>query len=436
MGAREDGQMKMKILVIGSGGREHAIVRKLRRDEARSGHDRQLAIFAAPGNAGIFGMAECVPIAAEDIDALLQFARTERMDLTIVGPEAPLALGICDRFAEAGLRVFGPSQSAARIEASKSFARAQMAEAGVPSPAYRVFRELDAALAYVRAIAGPVVVKADGLAAGKGVTVAANAHEAEQALRAIMAERVFGQAGDEVVIEEFLAGRELSVLAFVDAGGYALMPAIEDHKQVQDGDRGPNTGGMGTYTPAYAATDAVMKAVREDVFDRMMAQWRRLGVVYRGVLFAGLMVVNGRPYVIEFNARFGDPETQIALELLDTDLLTVIDAVLADRVSGLTLSWSSDAALCIVLASEGYPEAPRKGDAISGLIDTDSSFVYTLHAGTAFDGEGRTVTSGGRVLNVVARGETIAQARARAYTVADAVVYAGKHYRTDIGARR
>ncbi len=434
MGVREDGQMK--ILVIGSGGREHAIVRKLRRDEARAGDDRQLAIFAAPGNAGISGMAECVAIGAEDIDALLRFALTERIDLTIVGPEAPLAQGISDRFAEAGLRVFGPSQSAARIEASKSFARAQMAQACVPSPAYRVFRELDDAIAYVHAFAGPVVVKADGLAAGKGVTVAANATEAEQALRAIMAERVFGQAGDEVVIEEFLDGRELSVMAFVDANGYALMPAIEDHKQVGDGDQGPNTGGMGTYTPAYAATDTVMKSVREHVFDRMMAQWRRLGVVYRGVLFAGLMVVNGRPYVIEFNARFGDPETQLALELLDTDLLTVIDAVLADRVRELALSWSSDAALCVVLAAEGYPEAPRKGDAISGLIDTDSSFVYTLHAGTAFDGQGRTVTNGGRVLNVVARGGTIAQARARAYTVADSVVYDGKHYRTDIGARR
>ncbi|MHB1627585.1 MAG: phosphoribosylamine--glycine ligase [Bacilli bacterium] len=426
----------MKVLVIGSGGREHAIVRKLRRDEARAGDGRQLAIFAAPGNAGICGMAECAPIGAEDIDALLRFAVTERIDLTIVGPEAPLAQGICDRFAEAGLRVFGPSQSAARIEASKSFARAQMAEAGVPSPAYRVFRELDDAVAYVHALAGPVVVKADGLAAGKGVTVAANADEAERALRAIMAERVFGQAGDEVVIEEFLDGRELSVMAFVDVGGYALMPAIEDHKQVRDGDQGPNTGGMGTYTPAYAATDAVMKAVREDVFDRMTALWRRLGIVYRGVLFAGLMVVDGRPCVIEFNARFGDPETQVALELLDTDLLTVIDAVLADRIGGLALSWSPDAALCVVLAAEGYPEAPRKGDVIAAdLIDANASFVYTLHAGTAVDGQGRTVTNGGRVLNVVARGETIAQARTRAYTVADSVVYAGKHYRTDIGAR-
>ncbi len=422
----------MKVLVIGGGGREHAIVRKLANDASHSG--RELELFAAPGNPGIAELAQCVRIGAEDVEALLDFAKREAIDLTVVGPEAPLALGIVDRFEEAGLRIFGPHKAAAAIEASKSFARAEAEAAGVPSPKYRVFEVYEEALAYLREQHGPWVIKADGLAAGKGVTVTDDLAAAEAALRLAMADKVFGEAGNRVVIEEYLEGEEISVLALVDGSGFQLFPAIEDHKQVNDGDKGSNTGGMGTFAPVGVATDEVMAKVRDEVFGRMAKRFKEIGITYRGVLFAGLMVVDGQPYLIEFNARFGDPETQVGLELLESDLLAALEAVVADRVAEFPLRFARDAAVCVVLTAQGYPDAYRKGDGIEGIAQVRDAYV--LQAGTATDAKGRVVTNGGRVLGVVARGGTLDEARALAYHAVDQVQFVGKHFRTDIGARR
>ena len=435
----------VRVLVVGSGGREHAIVRKLHDDALRLG--RELSLFAAPGNPGIAQLAECADVAADDIPGLLALARRLKADLTVVGPEVPLSLGIADAFTAAGLRVFGPEAAAARLESSKSFAKEIMRDAGIPTAQSTVFSRLPAALDYVRTLTPPVVIKADGLAAGKGVTVARTIAEAQRALADAMEARAFGSAGETVVVEQFLRGTELSVMAFVDRSGYRLMPAARDHKAVYDGDEGPNTGGMGAFAPPRAANGALMALVRERVFDRLEWYFKAHDIAYRGVLYAGLMVVDGKPFVIEFNCRFGDPETQVVLELMDGDLLDVMLAVTEDRVASLELKWADAAAVCVVLAARGYPTAYRKGDRIEGLTaaaqltvardetqgETDA--VRTLHAGTARRSDGTIVTSGGRVVNVVARGRTLEHARELAYEGAKRVRFDGRHYRTDIGAR-
>ena len=463
--------MILNILVIGAGGREHAIVRKLNRDAALR-EDSTTRIFAAPGNPGMEEFATLVPIEVSDVEGLAEFAKRERIDLTIVGPEVPLVAGIADRFADLGLRVFGPTQDAAQMESSKAFAKGLMMKCGVPTARYEAFRDFDEAVAYVKEHGAPIVIKADGLAAGKGVTVAKTVNEAIDALTAIMLDKEFGDSGDIVVIEQFLVGRELSVMGFVDANGFALMPGIKDHKPVGDGDEGPNTGGMGTYSPVPYGTPDVIEKVHTRIFEPVLAELRKQGIVYRGVLFAGLMIVGDDPYVIEFNARFGDPETQVAMELLQTDLIRIIDAVLEDRVSTLDIKWSDSAAVCVVLASAGYPGAYRKGQVISGLQGLDlgaqsmgepdassvaksefgfrsnsepiphrssqsdshtGSHLYALHAGTARNSDGQFVTNGGRVLGVVGSGRTLADAYHIAYLGAGIVDFEGKFYRTDIG---
>ena len=425
----------MKILVIGSGGREHAIIRKLYHDAAAHGTNDALQLFAAPGNPGMEPAAKLVALRVDDIAALLDFAVKESIDLTIVGPEVPLAMGIVDRFSKRGLRIFGPTADAARLESSKSFAKGFMTQAGIPTPAYREFTDADEALGYVDSLVPPIVIKADGLAAGKGVTVAQSKEEAREAVLAAMQDHAFGAAGERIVIEQFVTGSELSVMAFVDQNGFAMMPAIQDHKQVHDHDEGQNTGGMGTFFPVPAATASVMQKVHDEIFFRVMAELRRQGIVYRGVLFAGIIVQDGQPYVIEFNARFGDPETQIALELLQTALLPIMEAVLDDRVGELSLAWSKDAAVCVVLTSGGYPGAYQKGYRIAGL-DRLAPPAYVLHAGTARDLQGHIVTDGGRVLGVIGHGKSLTEARQIAYEAVQQIQFQDKHFRTDIGARK
>lgn len=427
----------MKVLVIGSGAREHAIVRKLVLDARKDSSAREVFVYAAPGNPGIGMYATCVQIEVTDIEGLLAFAIEQKIDLTVVGPEAPLALGIVDRFLAAGLRVFGPTKEAAKLESSKAFARELAERAGIPSPHFKTFSDPGAACNYVESLTGPIVVKADGLAAGKGVVIANTSDEAQKVILTLMEEHAFEGAGDTVVIEQFLVGREVSVMAFVDDSGYALMPLIEDHKQLYAEDRGPNTGGMGTYGPVDFVGEDALQKIRAQVFDRVLMQCRKEGIIFRGVLFAGLMMVDGEPNLIEFNVRFGDPETQVALELLETELLSIFEAVSDDRMNQTPIHFAADSAICVVLTSAGYPESPRKGDVITGIdASQDSEFVYTLHAGTRFsERSSDLVTHGGRVLCVVARGESLALARHRAYERIATISFMGKHYRDDIGLR-
>jgi phosphoribosylamine--glycine ligase len=419
----------MRILVIGSGGREHALVWKL----AQSRRVSQL--YCAPGNVGIEALATCVPIKAEAIAELKAFAQNERIDLTIVGPEAPLALGIADEFRKAKLKIFGPTKGAARIESSKVFAKEVMAAAGIPTAAARSFDKAGPALEYLDRHALPVVVKADGLAQGKGVVVATTREQARQAVADILEKRVFGEACRQVLIEEFLDGEELTVMAFTDGKTVVPMLPAQDHKRVGDGDTGPNTGGMGAYAPAPLGTPALREAVMKQVLLPAVEALLRMGCPFQGVLYAGLMIVNGRPYVLEFNARMGDPETQVVLPLLKTDLVEVAEAVVEHRLDQLAVEWHHDAAVCVVLTSAGYPGSYRTGFPIRGLPERSASDeTIVFHAGTKRQGE-EIVTAGGRVLSVTGWGAGLAQARDRAYRTARAISFEGCHFRTDIAAR-
>lgn len=416
----------MKILVVGGGGREHAIVWKLAQSPLAD------EIYCAPGNAGIAHLADCVNIPAEDVDALLDFAQAENIDLTVVGPEAPLSLGIVDKFMAAGLRIFGPSQSAALIEGSKELAKQIMAKYGIPTAKYMSFTDKAQALAYVREQGAPIVVKADGLAAGKGVVVAETVAEAEQAVEDMLG-GAFGAAGAKVVIEEFLKGEEVSVLAFTD--GHTVLPMVsaQDHKRVFDGDKGPNTGGMGAYSPAPVYTPEMAEQVLHDVLQPTVDGMRAEGRLYKGVLYAGLMVTPEGVKVLEFNARFGDPETQAVLMRLKSDLVEIMLAVIDGTLQEKQLEWYDDAAVCVVIASDGYPGHYAKGQPISGL-DDDMPDTYVFHAGTAYAGQ-HIVANGGRVLGVTARGADIRQAIERVYLRADEIYYDGCFCRRDIGHR-
>lgn len=418
----------MNVLVIGRGGREHTLVWALKQSPKV---DR---VYCAPGNAGIAQMAECVPIGEKAFDELGRFAKEKEIGLVVIGPEDPLLAGAVDYFESIGIPAFGPRKDAAEIEGSKAFAKALMAKYGIPTAAYASFDNYDEALAYLRSRKAPIVVKADGLAAGKGVTVAATLEEAEEALKAAMLDNVFGEAGNRVVIEEFLAGQEMSILSFVDGETVLPMVPAQDHKPVFDGDRGPNTGGMGTYSPVpHIPAPVVDKAVETIVKPTARAMVQE-GRPFRGVLFAGLMITpEGEPMVIEFNCRFGDPETQVVLPRLKSDLAEVMLATVEGRLADMKLDWSDDAAVCVVLASGGYPGPYRKGLPISGLDEVKESLVF--HAGTALSDDGRIVTDGGRLLGVTATGKDLAEARARAYADIDKIVYEGKHYRTDIGLK-
>lgn len=419
----------MKVLVVGGGGREHALVWKI------SQSPKVTKIYAAPGNAGIAGLAECAPIKAEDVPGLLAFAKAKAIDLTIVGPEGPLSMGIVDEFTKAGLRIFGPSGKAAEIEASKRFSKDLMKKYHIPTAEYGVFTDKAAAAAYVREKGAPIVVKADGLAAGKGVVVAETVEEALKALDIIMTEKAYGTAGERVVIEECLRGEEASFMAFSDGRTVVPMASSQDHKRVFDADKGPNTGGMGAYSPAPVVTKQLERKVMDTIMVPTVRAMEKEGRLFKGVLYAGLMIRNNEARVLEFNARFGDPETQPVMARLDTDLIEIIEAILDGRLSTQEIKWKPESAVCIVMASGGYPGNYEKGKKITGL-DTAAGMkgVLVFHSGTAMK-NGNIVTDGGRVLGVTGLGPAVAAAIDNAYKGAREISFDGAHYRRDIGAR-
>jgi phosphoribosylamine--glycine ligase len=418
----------VKILVVGSGGREHAMVWKLAQSP------RKPTLYCAPGNAGIESLATCVPVKADDIAGLKTFVQSETIDLTVVGPEAPLALGIVDEFRKSKLKIFGPTKGAARIEASKVFSKEIMHSAKILTARAQSFDQVAPALAYLDQHEVPVVVKADGLAQGKGVVVAATRDEAKQVVRGSMEQAVFGQAGQRVLIEQFLDGEELTIMAFTDGRTVVPMLPAQDHKRVGDGDRGPNTGGMGAYCPAPLGTMALREQVIRQILYPAVDALSRMGSPFQGVLYAGLMIVKGTPYVLEFNARMGDPETQVVLPLLKTDLLEVIEAVIEHRLDQLTVDWHTDTAVCVVMTSEGYPGAYQTGRAIQGLPASTDEAAMVFHAGTTRTGT-EVKTAGGRVLGIVGRGKTLEVAQTEAYRVTKSIAFDGAHYRTDIAHR-
>ena len=419
----------MKVLVVGSGGREHALAWKLAQSPRLDG------LYCAPGNPGTRALARNVAIAVDDITTLRRFAREERIDLTVVGPEAPLALGIADAFEADGLRVFGPTQAAAQLESSKIFAKQFMLEAGIPTAAAVTFDDLAAAESHIRRHAGPLVVKADGLAAGKGVTVCQDQDEALRAVRQAMQERIFGDAGRRVVLEEFLDGEEASFHVLVDGQNVVPLATSQDHKRAYDGDQGPNTGGMGAYAPAPVVSEALQQRILNDIVMPTVSNMAARGMPYRGVLYVGLMIVEDRPYVIEFNARFGDPETQVLLTLLDDDLVPLLDGAARGQLGSMRMQSVSDAAVCVVMAAEGYPGSYSRGTPLTG-IDTAANQpnVWVFHAGTD-ERDGRLVTNGGRVLGVTARATGIAEAIAEAYQAVEYIQWPGRQFRRDIGRR-
>jgi len=420
----------MKVLIVGGGGREHALAWKV----IQSRHIEELHV--APGNPGIGRFAWCHPhVKATDIAGQVALAQKLQVDLVIVGPEDPLADGLVDALQAAGIRAFGPTRAAARIEASKDFAKEVMTRAGVPTAAYGSFNDYDSALAYVELNGAPIVIKADGLAAGKGVSVCMTLHEARQALKAIMLDGTFAAAGSRVVIEEYMEGEEVSVLAFTDGRTIHQMVAAQDHKRVGEGETGPNTGGMGTYAPVPSYTPEIARAVQKEILEPVIAELARRGAPFTGCLFAGLMLTADGPKVVEFNCRFGDPETQVVLPLLQNDILEVMQACVEGRLKEVTLSFHDAAAANIVLASGGYPGPYLKGLPIEGLDDADARGVTVFHAGTDFTDEGELVTSGGRVLGVMATGHTLTEALERAYFGAEVIAFEGKTYRRDIGWR-
>ena len=419
----------MRLLVVGSGGREHALV------EALSRRLREKKIFAAPGNPGMASLAELVDIPADDLISLRDFARDAGIDLTIVGPEAPLVGGVAECFWEADMTVFGPSRAAARIEGSKIFAKKVMRRAGVPTARFEAFETEAAALAYLRSLPArggyPLVVKVDGLAAGKGVTIARSREEAENAVRAAFA-GVFGAAGERILIEEYLTGREASVFALTDGRNILPFVPAQDYKRLYDGNEGPNTGGMGAYSPTMWMEPATYAAILEEIITPTVHQLALIGAPYIGVIYAGVMVTDEGPKTLEFNCRFGDPETQTLLVRMETDLLELLVACTEEDLGGREISWSTERTVCVVLASEGYPESSSEGDEILGLDAVRNlPGVHIYHAATSQE-EGRFFTSGGRVLNVVGTGNSIIEARARAYAAVELIDFPGMQYRTDI----
>ena len=411
-------------MVVGGGGREHALV------ETLAASPMEPEMYAAPGNPGIARIAQTVDIPSDDLVALRDYAKENEIDLTVVGPESPLIGGIAEAFREADLKIFGPSRAAARIEGSKVFAKELMRHAGVPTARFEAFDREAAALAHLSSLAKyPVVVKADGLAAGKGVTVAQSREEAENAVRASFAGK-FGVAGERVVIEEYLEGREASI--FVVTDGREMLPFLpaQDYKRIFDGDEGPNTGGMGAYSPLMWMEPSTYATILEEIIRPTIHQLALIGAPYTGLLYAGVMVTDDGPKALEFNCRFGDPETQVVLPRLGTDLLEMMIASEVGDLAGREVVWSADKAVCVVLASEGYPESSHSGDEISGLADIPAG-VYVYHAATE-ERDGRLYTAGGRVLNVVGTGPTIIEARARAYAAVEQIHFEGMQYRTDI----
>ena len=418
----------MKILLLGSGGREHAIAWRLRQD------DPALQLFTAPGNAGTAQLGTNLPLAATDLDGLVAWATREKPELTIVGPEAPLCAGVVDRFEQAGLAIFGPNAAAARLEGSKVFTKQLLLKHGLPTAAGECFTDSKAARAYLaKQTAYPQVLKADGLAAGKGVIIAQTPVEAEQALGEIMDQRVFGDAGRQVVIEDFLPGREMSVHVLSDGLSHVVLPIAQDHKKLGDGDSGPNTGGMGAYAPAPFATPELQGEIARKVVEPVLASFRAEGIDFRGILFIGLIWTKSGPSILEFNVRGGDPETQVLLPLLDTPLIEVLQAVRERRLGKIDLRFNSRHVVTVVMAAGGYPGTPEAGVVIEGLgADVPGSEVF--HAGTKLAGD-KVVTAGGRVLSVTGWASDLATARDLAYKRVAKIHFAGSQYRRDIAAR-
>jgi phosphoribosylamine--glycine ligase len=417
----------MKVMIVGGGGREHAIAWKLRQSP------KLTDLYCAPGNAGIASLAVCVDIKTDDVRGLTAFASENKIDLVVIGPEVPLAMGLTDMLADAGILVFGPNIRCARLEASKSFTKHFLKRYNIPTADYRVFHDKGDLLDHVGQFGFPMVLKADGLAAGKGVVIAETAAEARDAIEDMMGRRVFGAAGDTVVVEEYLEGIEASMLCFVDGSTIVPMESAQDYKRVFDGDRGHNTGGMGSYSPSLIFDEALEDEIREKILAPTYEGFKADGLDFRGVLFIGLMITDKGPKVVEFNNRFGDPETQAILPRLQNDLLDVFLAVTSDRLAGVELRWSAARSVCVVLAAGGYPGDYENGKRVDGLSFVDDD-VLVFHAGTAFATDSRdVVTSGGRVLSVTALGATHEEARARAYANAARISFDDAQYRRDIG---
>jgi len=419
----------MKVLLVGGGGREHALAWKLAQSP------RLTRLYAAPGNPGIAAHADCVPVRDTDLDELVALARRERVELAVIGPEVPLSLGLRDRLSDAGVPVFGPSQSAARLESSKAFAKDLMARYGIPTARFRVFQDADAAKRFCRELGAPLVIKADGLAAGKGAMVCATLPEADAAIRLCLDEDAFGAAGRTVVVEEFMTGEEASFFVITDGASTLPLPAAQDHKAIFDDDRGPNTGGMGAYTPAPVVDEAMTGRVMEEIVTPTLAAMAKEGAPYAGVLFVGLMICPDGPRVVEFNCRFGDPECQAILPRLDEDILPVFEAVASGRGLPASLRWRREASVCVVLASPGYPGTPRGGLPIEG-VEAAAALpgVNVFHAGTALR-DGALLTAGGRVLGVQTLGGDIRAAMERAYDAVGRIRFEGMQFRHDIGRR-
>ena len=414
----------MKILVVGGGGREHAICWKL------SNESNVEKIYCAPGNAGISNVAQCIDIQDSDIENLLKFAKENQIDLTIVGPEIPLVAGIVDAFEEEGLKIFGPNKECAQLEGSKAFSKDFMIRHNLPTAKYKEYTDLDEAISEIDSFGYPVVIKADGLAAGKGVVIPENREDAITTLKEMMSDKKFGNAGDKIVVEEFLNGIETSILAFVDNDTIVPMVSSKDHKKVFEGETGLNTGGMGTFSPSEIYTDELAKEVQEKILDKTLEGFKKDNLNYKGILFVGLMITEDGPKILEYNVRFGDPETQSVLFRLDTDLNKIISAILDNNLKNIEINYSKEEAICVMLTSGGYPESYEKGKVISGLENLDSDIVV-FHSGTKFDNE-NIVTNGGRVIGITAKGKTVKEAGEKVYENIKKINFEKMHYRKDI----
>lgn len=420
----------MKVLVVGSGGREHTIIWKLKQNP------RIEKLYCAPGNGGIAQLAECVPINALDMQGMTAFAQEKAIDLVFVAPDDPLAAGMVDALEQAGIRAFGPRQNAAIIEASKAFSKDLMKKYNIPTAAYETFEDISAALAYLGSSSFPVVVKADGLALGKGVIICQTHEEAVTAVKGMMEEKRFGASGSKVVIEEFLQGPEVSVLAFTDGHVVKPMVSAQDHKRAYDNDEGLNTGGMGTFSPSRVYTEDIARVCMETIFKPTIDAMKKEGRTFKGVLYFGLMLTKNGPKVIEYNARFGDPEAQVVLPRLKTDLLEIIDAIIDEKLDTIDIQWDDGSAVCVVMASGGYPEHYQKGYEIKGLEAAAAKpGIVVFHAGTKYE-DGRFLTNGGRVLGVTATGEDLDSAREAAYGAVAEIDFTDAHYRRDIGIKK
>ena len=418
----------MKVLIVGSGGREHAIATSVAKSS------RVDKIYCAPGNAGIAEVAKCVDIGVMDFEKMADFAKKEAFDLVVVGPDDPLAGGIVDVLEEKGLRVFGPRKNAAILEGSKAFSKDLMKKYGIPTAAYETFDTPEAALNYLETAPVPIVLKADGLALGKGVLICNTREEAKEGVKTLMLDKQFGHAGDRIVVEQFMTGREVSVLSFVDGKTIKIMTSAQDHKRAKDGDQGLNTGGMGTFSPSPFYTPEVDEFCKKHIYQATVDAMKAEGREFKGIIFFGLMLTADGPKVLEYNARFGDPETQVVLPRMKNDIVDVFEACVDGTLDQIDLQFEDNAAVCVVLASDGYPEHYEKGKKITGLENfKDKDGYYVFHAGSKFDAEGNILTNGGRVLGVTATGKDLKEARANAYKATEWVNFENKYMRHDIG---